>query len=102
MFLILLFYFFFLIIRLPPRTTRTDTLFPYPTLFRSGTLCWRAGCFTLGDHRPDPRGLYRARLVHGSDCLPGADGANRAAVDQVARLRPALVWRHQEIGRAHV
>src|SRR3546814_3062212 len=27
--------FFFLIIRLPPRSTRTDTLFPYTTLFRS-------------------------------------------------------------------
>src|SRR3546814_14875021 len=27
--------FFFLMIRLPPRSTRTDTLFPYPTLFRS-------------------------------------------------------------------
>src|SRR3546814_10872208 len=26
---------FFLMIRLPPRSTRTDTLFPYPTLFRS-------------------------------------------------------------------
>src|SRR3546814_14004651 len=24
-------------IRRPPRSTRTDTLFPYPTLFRSGT-----------------------------------------------------------------
>src|SRR3546814_16420281 len=27
---------FFLMIRRPPRSTRTDTLFPYPTLFRSG------------------------------------------------------------------
>src|SRR3546814_2862072 len=27
--------FFFLMIRRPPRSTRTDTLFPYPTLFRS-------------------------------------------------------------------
>src|SRR3546814_14549602 len=27
--------FFFLIIRRPPRSTRTDTLFPYTTLFRS-------------------------------------------------------------------
>src|SRR3546814_13840165 len=26
---------FFLMIRRPPRSTRTDTLFPYPTLFRS-------------------------------------------------------------------
>src|SRR3546814_5985039 len=30
--------FFFLMIRRPPRSTRTDTLFPYTTLFRS------AGC----------------------------------------------------------
>src|SRR3546814_15631919 len=28
-------YFFFLLIRRPPRSTRTDTLFPYTTLFRS-------------------------------------------------------------------
>src|SRR3546814_9723195 len=30
-----LFLFFFLMIRRPPRSTRTDTLFPYTTLFRS-------------------------------------------------------------------
>src|SRR3546814_4726707 len=30
-----LFYCFFLMIRRPPRSTRTDTLFPYTTLFRS-------------------------------------------------------------------
>src|SRR3546814_18825035 len=30
-----LFIFFFLMIRRPPRATRTDTLFPYTTLFRS-------------------------------------------------------------------
>src|SRR3546814_3593500 len=29
------FTFFFLMIRRPPRSTRTDTLFPYTTLFRS-------------------------------------------------------------------
>src|SRR3546814_11981317 len=28
--------FFFLMVRRPPRSTRTDTLFPYTTLFRSG------------------------------------------------------------------
>src|SRR3546814_11418410 len=33
--LIYLFLFFFLMIRRPPRATRTDTLFPYTTLFRS-------------------------------------------------------------------
>src|SRR3546814_1665235 len=31
----LLSFFFFLMIRRPPRSTRTDTLFPYTTLFRS-------------------------------------------------------------------
>src|SRR3546814_1491362 len=36
MFLCVLFsVFFFLMIRRPPRSTRTDTLFPYTTLFRS-------------------------------------------------------------------
>src|SRR3546814_13290146 len=33
-------YFFFLMIRRPPRSTRTDTLFPYTTLFRSGYLSY--------------------------------------------------------------
>src|SRR3546814_8793730 len=40
-------YVFFLMIRRPPRSTRTDTLFPYTTLFRSirlqGRLYRRAG-----------------------------------------------------------
>src|SRR3546814_14289629 len=30
--------FVFLMVRRPPRSTRTDTLFPYTTLFRSGIL----------------------------------------------------------------
>src|SRR3546814_5195989 len=34
-FFVTLNYFFFLMIRRPPRSTRTDTLFPYTTLFRS-------------------------------------------------------------------
>src|SRR3546814_12068636 len=35
--------FFFLMIRRPPRSTRTDTLFPYTTLFRSDRHPCRAG-----------------------------------------------------------
>src|SRR3546814_6980218 len=35
----ILFCFFFLMIRRPPRSTRTDTLFPYTTLFRSERKC---------------------------------------------------------------
>src|SRR3546814_15972856 len=34
-FFLLRFVFFFLMTRRPPRSTRTDTLFPYTTLFRS-------------------------------------------------------------------
>src|SRR3546814_12887519 len=33
-------FFFFLMIRRPPRSTRTDTLFPYTTLFRSLAAHW--------------------------------------------------------------
>src|SRR3546814_7847433 len=35
---------FFLMIRRPPRSTRTDTLFPYTTLFRSAPV---RGCITF-------------------------------------------------------
>src|SRR3546814_1939666 len=56
----LVLFFFFLMIRRPPRSTRTDTLFPYTTLFRSHR---RRRC-----PRPDPGagrcllGRFRDRL----------------------------------------
>src|SRR3546814_12289171 len=40
---LLLIFVFFLMIRRPPRSTRTDTLFPYTTLFRSGRQGSRPG-----------------------------------------------------------
>src|SRR3546814_20845727 len=49
---------FFLMIRRPPRSTRTDTLFPYTTLFRSGC----KGCctpFTGGQTRNSSTGSMR-------------------------------------------
>src|SRR3546814_3120371 len=51
-------------IRRPPRSTRTDTLFPYTTLFRSGRTD-RAGLHAHpADRDLDHRGLRRhARLV---------------------------------------
>src|SRR3546814_12994849 len=42
-------FFFFLMIRRPPRSTRTDTLFPYTTLFRSAP-------FEMHRHIGDERG----------------------------------------------
>src|SRR3546814_12225951 len=54
------FYIFFLMIRRPPRSTRTDTLFPYTTLFRSHV---PGRCQTVGQQH------YRAApvLVGGVD-----------------------------------
>src|SRR3546814_14679158 len=46
------FSFFFLMIRRPPRSTRTDTLFPYTTLFRSSRGL-ALGAFDAGAQRGD-------------------------------------------------
>src|SRR3546814_13644362 len=43
---------FFLMIRRPPRSTRTDTLCPYTTLFRSDELVPKAGYGALADVEP--------------------------------------------------
>src|SRR3546814_11424452 len=49
-------YVFFLMIRRPPRSTRTDTLFPYTTLFRSLLLQ------AAHDQRRERRRAVRAKL----------------------------------------
>src|SRR3546814_5875604 len=54
--------FFFLMIRRPPRSTRTDTLFPYTTLFRSGLLLSEASlavCVDLRAINPGPSSSCR-------------------------------------------
>src|SRR3546814_18555594 len=57
-------YFFFLRIRRPPRSTRTDTLFPYTTLFRSRDLFRRsprsALAHAVGGRRPAVAGRLSA------------------------------------------
>src|SRR3546814_18441923 len=47
--------FVFLMIRRPPRSTRTDTLFPYTTLFRSLELLRQRGRPGRHQHRRDHR-----------------------------------------------
>src|SRR3546814_14613321 len=52
--------FFFLMIRRPPRSTRTDTLFPYTTLFRSTWLAspiWVARSAARMPARSSRRGM---------------------------------------------
>src|SRR3546814_2844467 len=80
-------------IRRPPRSTRTDTLFPYTTLFRSGrehALCWAIAASPLCDR------LY---------CAPGNAGiASEAECVPIAAddLDGLVGFAMREIGRAHV
>src|SRR3546814_20575630 len=49
----------FLMIRRPPRSTRTDTLVPYTTLFRSGCLrCFASARRKRGRKRPSPEEIH--------------------------------------------
>src|SRR3546814_11377415 len=59
-------------IRPPPRSTRTDTLFPYPTLFRSA--------FSTPDELRDlvTRALHDYALAHASTPLDPSALARRA------------------------
>src|SRR3546814_18536702 len=69
-----LFFFCFLMIRRPPRSTRTDTLFPYTTLFRSSRCVGR--CSRCG--RCDiPNGKLGSRRGKGLDA--GQAGSCAAA-----------------------
>src|SRR3546814_989754 len=73
---------FFLMIRRPPSSTRTDTLFPYTTLFRSlriPRLCHRAGLSGAG--------RCRAALPAMVGCLRQCGGAGTAGRRLVARRR---------------
>src|SRR3546814_1179109 len=99
-------------IRRPPRSTRTDTLFPYTTLFRSDTAIMRrvnvadfeARALAGQTARPERRhaalvGDFRKRvgLVHELRKLPRTEefahrGDRGLRVDQMLR----------QIGRAHV
>src|SRR3546814_5202780 len=60
-------------IRRPPRSTRTDTLFPYTTLFRSGHHTARRGGHVQREHR-----------VAGAAELEGADALQVFALEMQA------------------
>src|SRR3546814_9283991 len=53
-------------IRRPPRSTRTDTLFPYTTLFRSRDPNDQPFHEALAPHRPQPLRLRHQPFEHGS------------------------------------
>src|SRR3546814_12741390 len=99
-----LFYtFFFLMIRRPPRSTRTDTLFPYTPLFRSHThhhaVIGGGRDLQTGGHRRalDRQGVVARRLHRADQALEDAPAVMTDPID-------LSVHRHggAEIGRAHV
>src|SRR3546814_12950808 len=76
-------FFFFLMIRRPPRSTRTDTLFPYTTLFRSALDDTPLGGAVEHEvHRPDLVGCLGS-----NQRLPFGDGHFLALAPSHLQLR---------------
>src|SRR3546814_1344743 len=65
--------FFFLMIRRPPRSTRTDTLFPYTTLFRSSHRSAASSAVRARRHR------FRRRTVRNGRETGCASSSGHAA-----------------------
>src|SRR3546814_12024242 len=64
-------------IRRPPRSTRTDTLFPYTTLFRSASLtAWMRRRLAIGEHILKSTGDRGKRIIQSI-----GDGAFGNALD---------------------
>src|SRR3546814_7168051 len=76
-------FFFFLMIRRPPRSTRTDTLFPYTTLFRSH------------DAVPDLDHTRSARRRTELGCAQIPQGRSRRSVRSTCQ-RQTRRWRRSE------
>src|SRR3546814_12909774 len=81
---------FFLRIRLPPRSTRTDTLFPYTALFRS-------------PDRPKPRPNDWGSLARRTDArLEGAVDAEAPEDEGGPQQQRTPEIADEQIGRANV
>src|SRR3546814_20235515 len=119
--------FFCLWIRLPPRSTRTDTLFPYTTLFRSKGIGQRQrrSVILLADRRADGGGeqslgkalirrgdaRHMAEILHRDRTEIAADKADEPDVDHhqrgehphglgAAQCRADLQYRGRHAGEA--
>src|SRR3546814_2164243 len=76
-------------LRRPPRSTRTDTLFPYTTLFRSARQLGALGWPVLAIKAD----LLPATLASDADLgqALGLDQAVSAAIHKIAALRPVVL-----------
>src|SRR3546814_6668170 len=100
-------------IRRPPRSTRTDTLFPYTTLFRSHrqadalrgeqlVAAQLVACAHDRGRRVGGETAHQLELVQHRVAVARDRGADAGDDRVVAGDRPALVAQVEEIGRAHV
>src|SRR3546814_14357209 len=104
----LIVFIFFLMIRRPPRSTRTDTLFPYTTLFRSGfrdsapVPCRHAlGHFAAGrppQGRPDQSALA-AFSASSSSFGARSETSCRMCSATVSRLRASSRSEERRVGQ---
>src|SRR3546814_17239056 len=90
---LVVFVFFFLMIRRPPISTRTDTLFPYTTLFRSAV---GHGLRVFAEHHQ----FRQRRHPAGAPALPAiADRLDQCGIEM---KRQALVAANMMVVRAAV
>src|SRR3546814_5447126 len=103
-------------VRRPPRSTRTDTLFPYTTLFRSVMVGALAGYAVFGGIVPAlaiggfagsfPVASYRmrraARRSAAMDAWPRMLEELRILTSSVGRSVPPALFEVGQVGRAHV
>src|SRR3546814_4233720 len=82
------YFFFFLMIRRPPRSTRTDTLFPYTTLFRSAV-----------PEAEDAHGRAGAGPLLADVEQPGEQHEQHEEVEQLVERR---VVEHHALAQRHV
>src|SRR3546814_11293745 len=85
--------FFFLMIRRPPRSTRTDTLFPYTTRFRSSL--WIAAVGATGDPNFGLKVAKHIRpstfhVVEGRICLATRSEEHTSELQSLMRISYAV------------
>src|SRR3546814_12810653 len=100
----LLFVCFFLMKRRPPRSTRTDTLFPYTTLFRS--LAMTDGRWVVAGVDRNALRPLRYTLTGDNLLIVGSETGMvvvpETTIIRKGRMGPGQMIAVDQIGRAHV